>query len=97
MATDLTQPRNFVDVSRALVSVAAEVATGVQRAVVGPARVRTARENAWDAIQADRARAAARAETARAVAAMIAASANRAPRTGTGTGTGTKPLTGAHR
>ncbi|GAA4961237.1 hypothetical protein [Actinoplanes utahensis] len=72
MATDSHQPMNFALVSRVLVSVAAEVATGVQRAVVGPANVRTARENAWDAIQADRARAAARAETARAVAAMLA-------------------------
>ncbi|MEU4622847.1 hypothetical protein AB0G04_23105 [Actinoplanes sp. NPDC023801] len=73
MATESTQPMNFVAVSRALVSVAVEVATGVQRAVVGPDSVRTARDNAWDAIQADRARAAARAETARAVAAMLAA------------------------
>ncbi|GGN04392.1 hypothetical protein GCM10010112_51060 [Actinoplanes lobatus] len=73
MATDmLNQPMNFAAVSRVLVSVAAEVATGVQRAVVGSDNVRTARDNAWDAIQADRARAAARAETARAVAAMIA-------------------------
>lgn len=73
MATDSPQPMNFAAVSRVIVSVAAEVATGVQRAVVGPANVRTARENAWDAIQADRAREAARAETARAVAAMLAA------------------------
>ena len=81
MATDmLNQPMNFAAVSRVLVSVAAEVATGVQRAVVGPGNVRTARDNAWDAIQADRARAAARAETARAVAAMIAASPAAQPR-----------------
>ncbi|MEV0899380.1 hypothetical protein [Actinoplanes sp. NPDC049802] len=81
MATDmLNQPMNFAAVSRVLVSVAAEVATGVQRAVVGPDNVRTARDNAWDAIQADRARAAARAETARAVAAMIAASPAAQPR-----------------
>ena len=81
MATDmLNQPMNFAAVSRVLVSVAAEVATGVQRAVVGTGNVRTARDNAWDAIQADRARAAARAETARAVAAMIAASPAAQPR-----------------
>lgn len=67
-----TQPIGFATLSRTLVSLAAEVATGVQRAVVGPANVRTARDNAWDAIQADRARARARAETSRAVAAMIA-------------------------
>ncbi|SDT63047.1 hypothetical protein [Actinoplanes derwentensis] len=77
MATELLQPMNFAAVSRVLVSVAAEVATGVQRAVVGPGNVRTARENAWDAIQADRARAAARAETARAVAALISSHPNR--------------------
>ncbi|MEU4425242.1 hypothetical protein AB0F81_31870 [Actinoplanes sp. NPDC024001] len=67
-----TQPIGFATLSRTLVSLAADVATGVQRAVVGPANVRTARDNAWDAIQADRARAMARAETSRAVAAMIA-------------------------
>ncbi|MDI6104531.1 hypothetical protein QLQ12_38670 [Actinoplanes sp. NEAU-A12] len=93
MATDVTQQMNFFAVSRALVSVAAEVATGVQRAVVGPANVRTARENAWDAIQADRARALARAETARAVAAMIAGNAAARPRHAVGV----KPLTGSRR
>lgn len=72
MATELPQPMSFAAVSRVLVSVAAGVATGVQRAVVGPGNVRTARENAWDAILADRAREAARAETARAVAAILA-------------------------
>ncbi|MEU8660740.1 hypothetical protein [Actinoplanes philippinensis] len=89
MATELTQPMNFAVVSRVLVSVAAEVATGVQRAVVGSDNVRTARENAWDAIQADRARAAARAEAARAVAAMIAVAPAGRRRA--------KPLTTAHR
>jgi hypothetical protein len=89
MATELPQPMNFAVVSRVLVSVAAEVANGVQRAVVGSDNVRTARENAWDAIQADRARAAARVETARAVAAMIASAPAGRRRT--------KPLTGAHR
>ncbi|GIE35019.1 hypothetical protein Ait01nite_080640 [Actinoplanes italicus] len=86
MATESTQQMNFLAVSRALVSVAAEVATGVQRAVVGSDNVRTARDNAWDAIQADRARAAARAETARAVAAMMAAEPARRRRAGTLTG-----------
>ncbi|WP_433794266.1 hypothetical protein [Actinoplanes sp. CA-252034] len=75
--------------SRVLVSVAAEVATGVQRAVVGSDNVRTAQENAWDAIQADRARAAARVETARAVAAMLAGAPARRRRA--------EPLTGARR
>lgn len=73
-----TQSMGFATLSRTLVSIAADVATGVQRAVVGPANVRTARDNAWAAIQADRARAQARAETSRAVAAMIAAPPARA-------------------
>ncbi|WP_433829426.1 hypothetical protein ACQP2E_08105 [Actinoplanes sp. CA-015351] len=76
----LTQPMGFATVSRTLVALAAEVFTGVQKAVVGPDNVRTARDNAWSAIQADRARAEARAETSRAVAALIATPARR-PRT----------------
>jgi hypothetical protein len=66
------QPTNFTYVSRTLVALAADVVTGVQKAMVGPANVRSARDNAWEAIEADRARAAARAETSRAVAAMVA-------------------------
>ncbi|WP_052720271.1 MULTISPECIES: hypothetical protein [Actinoplanes] len=62
----------FASLSRTIVSIAADVATGVQRAVVGPANVRTARDNAWDAIQADMARAEARADVGRALAAMAA-------------------------
>ncbi|WIM98178.1 hypothetical protein ACTOB_001762 [Actinoplanes oblitus] len=78
MATDQSpQAAGFAEVSRTLVAIAAEVVTGVQRAVVGPGNVRTARDNAWSAIQADRARAAARAETSRAVAAMAASSPRR--------------------
>jgi hypothetical protein len=85
---------NFAAVSRVLVSVAAEVATGVQRAVVGSGNVRTARENAWDAIQADRARETARAETAQAVAAMLAgSSAESRSRRGRAL---TKPLANSH-
>ncbi|GIF11968.1 hypothetical protein [Actinoplanes teichomyceticus] len=73
MATDQTLPAaGFAEVSRALVAIAAEVVTGVQRAMVGPGNVRTARDNAWSAIQADRARAEARAATSRAVAAIVA-------------------------
>ena len=59
--------------ARALVSVAAELVTGVQRAVVGPDNVRTARDNAWDAILADRARNQARADLTREVAEIVAA------------------------
>ncbi|MEU4691258.1 hypothetical protein [Actinoplanes sp. NPDC023714] len=74
------QPTNLATVSRTLVALAADVVTGVQKVVVGPGNVRTARDNAWAAIQADRARAAARAETSRAVAAMIATSPRRPAR-----------------
>lgn len=59
--------------ARVLVSAAAELVTGVQRAVVGPANVRTARDNAWDAMLADRAANEARAELSREVAALVAA------------------------
>jgi len=59
-------------VSRAFVSAAADLVTGVQKAVVGPANVRTARDNAWDAILADRARNQARADLSREVAALLA-------------------------
>jgi hypothetical protein len=59
--------------ARVLVSAAADLVTGVQRAVVGSGNVRTARDNAWDAMLADRARNEARAELDREVAALIAA------------------------
>ncbi|BAL86784.1 hypothetical protein AMIS_15640 [Actinoplanes missouriensis 431] len=75
-----TQPLGFATVSRTLVALAADVVTEVQKVVVGPEKVRTARDNAWAAIQADRARAEARAETSRAVAAMIKTSPRRAAR-----------------
>ena len=67
-------PAGFAAVSRAVVSVAAELVTGVQRAVVGPTNVRTARDNAWDAILADRARNAARDDLTREVTAMLSRS-----------------------
>jgi hypothetical protein len=63
----------FVAVSRAVVAAAADLLTGVQKAVVGPANVRTARDNAWDAILADRARNQAQAELSREVAQLVAA------------------------
>jgi hypothetical protein len=67
-------PAGFAAVSRAVVSAAAELVTGVQRAVVGPTNVRTARDNAWDAILADRARNAARDRLTREVTAMLSRS-----------------------
>jgi len=80
MATaELTRTTGFAAISRALVSAAAEVAAGVERAMVGPSRVRTARSNAWDAMLADQARAQARAEMDRKVAALLESS-NRAKR-----------------
>ena len=71
--TPETDPIGFAAVSRAVVAAAAELVTGVQRAVVGPANVRTAQDNAWAAVQADRAHREARDELAREVAARLAA------------------------
>jgi hypothetical protein len=60
----------IVAVSRAVVSVAAELVAGVERAMAGDGKVRTARGNAWDALQADRARARERAEMDALIAAL---------------------------
>ena len=62
----------IVAVSRAVVSAAAELVAGVERAMAGDGKVRTAQGNAWDALQADRARARARAELDQLVAALLA-------------------------
>ena len=70
--TEQATPAGFAAVSRAVVSAAADLVTGVQRAVVGPANMRTARDNAWDAILADRARNAARDQLTREVSALLA-------------------------
>lgn len=74
LPTAPTEQPGFFAVSRAVVSAAADLVTGVQRAVVGPTNVRTARDNAWDAILADRARNAAREDLTREVAARLARS-----------------------
>jgi hypothetical protein len=55
-----------------VVSAAAELVGSLERAMVGEAKVRTARGNAWDAICADRARAQARAEMQQLVRALMA-------------------------
>lgn len=60
----------LVAIPRAVLSAAAGVYTTMERAMVGDSRVRTARSNAWDAICADQARAQARAEMARLIAAL---------------------------
>jgi hypothetical protein len=74
-----SQPVGIVAVSRAVVSVAAELVAGVERAVVGDENVRTARRNAWDAIQADRARAQARDEMNELVTALLENGPRHAP------------------
>jgi hypothetical protein len=62
---------SFAEVSRAVVSAAADLVNGVQRAVIGTANVRTARDNAWDAMLADQARNQARADLTREVAQIV--------------------------
>jgi hypothetical protein len=70
-SAQVAQTSGFVALSLAVVSVAAELAAGVERAVIGTGNVRTAQRNAWDAICADRARAQARADMDRTVAALL--------------------------
>ena len=62
-------------ISRTVASLAVNVVHTVERAVVGEARMRTARGNAWEAVCADRARADQRAELDRLVAELAAARA----------------------
>jgi hypothetical protein len=62
MATATAQPAGLAAISRAVVSAAAELVVSVERVMVGEDKVRTARGNAWAAIEADRARAQARHE-----------------------------------
>jgi hypothetical protein len=64
-------PAGIAAISRAVVAAAADLVAGVERAMVGDANVRTAQGNAWDAIQADRARAQARDEMNQLVAALM--------------------------
>jgi hypothetical protein len=69
------KPGSTIDLSsipRAVLSVAATVVHNVERAVVGDARMRTARGNAWEAICADRDRAHRREEVRALVAALAA-------------------------
>jgi hypothetical protein len=62
MATATDTPAGIAAMSRAVVSAAADLVVSIERAVVGDDKIRTARGNAWAAIQADRARAQARHE-----------------------------------
>ncbi|MEV6492306.1 hypothetical protein AB0M20_27335 [Actinoplanes sp. NPDC051633] len=73
MATAVaTPPAGIAAFSRAVVAAAADLVGSVERAVVGDQRVRTARDNAWDAMCADRARAQARDEMEALVRAILA-------------------------
>ncbi|WP_246608014.1 hypothetical protein [Paractinoplanes toevensis] len=74
---DSQQSPTLAEVSRAVVSVAASLVTNVQRAVVGPTKVPTARDNAYFAMLADRARNQARDDLTREVAALLAATPTR--------------------
>jgi hypothetical protein len=67
-------PAGFAEVSRAVVAAAADLVTGVQRAVVGTDNVRTARDNAWAAMLADQARNQARADVTRELAMLASRS-----------------------
>ncbi|MEU5946628.1 hypothetical protein ABZ793_13840 [Micromonospora sp. NPDC047465] len=69
------QTIGLTTISRTVASLAAGVVHTLERAVVGEARMRTARGNAWEAVCADRARADQRAELDRLVAELTAARA----------------------
>lgn len=69
------QSIGLTTISRTVASLAVGVVHTLERAVVGEARMRTARGNAWEAVCADRARADQRAELDRLVAELAAARA----------------------
>ncbi|RKN51305.1 hypothetical protein [Micromonospora endolithica] len=69
------QTIGLTTLSRTVASLAVGVVHTLERAVVGEARMRTARGNAWEAVCADRARADQRAELDRLVAELAAARA----------------------
>jgi hypothetical protein len=69
------QTIGLTTLSRTVASLAVGVVHTLERAVVGEARMRTARGNAWEAVCADRARAEQRAELDRLVAELAAARA----------------------
>ncbi|KKJ93898.1 hypothetical protein [Micromonospora sp. HK10] len=69
------QTPGITTISRTVASLAVGVVHTLERAVVGDGRVRTARGNAWEAVCADRARAAQRRELDRLVAELTAARA----------------------
>jgi hypothetical protein len=69
------QTIGFTTISRTVASLAVGVVHTLERAMVGDGRMRTARGNAWEAVCADRARAAQRRELDRLVAELTAARA----------------------
>jgi hypothetical protein len=75
--TPSPQATGLADLPRAVLSVAAGMIDTMERAVVGEARVRTARGNAWEAVLADRARAHQRDEIRRQVAHLTGGSSPR--------------------
>jgi hypothetical protein len=83
-------PIGVAAISRAVVAAAADFVVTVERAVVGESKVRTARSNAWDAIQADRARAQARQEMDQLVRTLLA-NGPRTPLTPAGAASSTRP------
>jgi len=70
--TERASAIGFTTIPRAVLSAAHGVVSTVERAMVGDARVRTARTNAWEALCADRHRAEHRAELRRLVAELAA-------------------------
>jgi hypothetical protein len=69
------QTLGFTTISRSVASLAVSVVHTLECAVAGDGRMRTARGNAWEAVCADRARAAQRRELDRLVAELAAARA----------------------
>ena len=75
MSTNEPSSIGLTTISRTVASLAVGVVHTLERAVVGDARMRTARGNAWEAVCADRARAEQRRELDRLVAELAAARA----------------------
>lgn len=85
-----TQPAGFAAASRAVVSAAADLVAGMERRMAADGKVRTAKSNAWDAVQEDRARAKARRDVDELVASLVAAQMGR-PRVGSQRRVGSSP------
>jgi hypothetical protein len=69
------QTTGLTDLPRAVLSAAVGMIDTVERAMVGEAKVRTSRGNAWEAVLADRARASRRDEVRRRVATLSSSGA----------------------